>query len=395
MILFKIFEFLVMGSLFTKTNFSSADCYMAKEDVTLWQYGNTNSVTPTSFQVKKNCKVKVIDYSTKWWEIEYQGKKGYASKFYFYEYKDKIEDHEKALWYFGTLPRNEAVDLLMQEVNTEGSYLIRYSDNVKKFVLSVKKYTENDDKFNIKHFDIYRKKDDRFYINKDEVFDSVGEIVDHLQRVLDDTVKVKLGDVCLIPYPHADPHFRHSGQSIDTWLVPITELQYDKKDPLGKGNFGVVYKGTFQRTTTVAIKQLLTKKDDATEKALQEFIHESDIMRKINHPNLVQLYAIVNDEKEGYFIVQEYVQKGDLLDYIKAMKTHPDKKEQEKVGNKRLEWCVQIARGMAHIEQLKIVHRDLAARNVLLDKFLNAKVADFGMSMTGNEEMDGEGKVMN
>ena len=117
-------------------------------------------------------------------------------------------------------------------------------------------------------------------------------------------------------------------------------------------------------------------------------------MQRLNHPNLVQLYAIVNDPSEGNFLVQEYLKEGNLLCYLRRIK--PMKDEQDVIGvsfSKKLEWCVQIARGMNHLELLTIVHRDLAARNILLDKFFTAKVADFGMALDVDSRVEIDEKV--
>lgn len=43
-------------------------------------------------------------------------------------------------------------------------------------------------------------------------------------------------------------------------------------------------------------------------------------------------------------------------------------------------FAVQIARGMKHLEEHKIIHRDLAARNVLIDENRQLKISDFGLS---------------
>ena len=103
-------------------------------------------------------------------------------------------------------------------------------------------------------------------------------------------------------------------------------------------------------------------------------------MTRLKHPNLVQLYAISKDDQGNDILVQELLENGCLLDYLL------DSVDCEDISFKSvLVWCVQVARGMAHLERLKIFHRDLATRNVLLDENKRAKVADFGMALSDTQ----------
>ena len=57
------------------------------------------------------------------------------------------------------------------------------------------------------------------------------------------------------------------------------------------------------------------------------------------------------------------------------------RKNKDNIGSKHLlNWCVQIAKGMAYLEEKRLVHRDLAARNVLVQKPDKVKITDFGLA---------------
>jgi hypothetical protein len=195
-----------MGRSWSKF-FSSADHFITKEDVTLWIY--LTDKNPTSVVIKKNEKVKVLDFSTKWWYIEYKKTTGYASKHYFA--RRGSHEHEKKLWYFGELPRNEAKELLMQEINSEGSFLVRYSTNINKYILCVKKHNAGNMTFEVKYFDI-TEDEGKFWLSENQKFDSIGSLIENLAEFM---IQLKLGDICLIGNPHSDMAFIHSDKSFD------------------------------------------------------------------------------------------------------------------------------------------------------------------------------------
>lgn len=74
-----------------------------------------------------------------------------------------------------------------------------------------------------------------------------------------------------------------------------------------------------------------------------------------------------------------YCQHGSLLAFLRKRASSADPALQLGLPQ-RLQFSLEIARGMAHMSARGIVHRDLAARNVLVDATLTCKVADFGLS---------------
>ena len=72
-------------------------------------------------------------------------------------------------------------------------------------------------------------------------------------------------------------------------------------------------------------------------------------------------------------LVTQLMPLGSLLSYVR--------KNKNDIGSKDLlNWCLQIAKGMAYLEDKRLVHRDLAARNVLVQKPDKVKITDFGLA---------------
>lgn len=143
----------------------------------------------------------------------------------------------------------------------------------------------------------------------------------------------------------------------------------DRESKLGGGNFGDVYKGVLLKKYTVAIKKL--KRIHSKEES-ELFIDECNKMKKLKHPNIVQLYCVCT-KHEPYLIVLEYMCNGSLKNYLKEQKSKLSIKD-------LIDMITQIAQGMKYLESIKLVHRDLAARNILVGKDNLVKIADFGLA---------------
>lgn len=153
----------------------------------------------------------------------------------------------------------------------------------------------------------------------------------------------------------------------------VKEAELRKGGILGYGAFGTVYKGVWvpegeNVKIPVAIKVLREGTCPSTNK---DFLEEAYIMASVDHPNLLKLLAVCMASQS--MLVTQLMPLGCLLDYVRNNK--------DKIGSKPLlNWCAQIARGMAHLEERRMVHRDLALRNVLLQTPGCVKITDFGLA---------------
>ncbi|OAA55319.1 Serine/threonine-protein kinase KIN4 [Niveomyces insectorum RCEF 264] len=143
---------------------------------------------------------------------------------------------------------------------------------------------------------------------------------------------------------------------------------------IGEGEFGKVKLGWKQEGgVQVAIK--LIKKDALGNNPtrMAKIMREVNILRQLNHPNIVQLHKMEESEHH-YGIVLEYASGGELFDYILNHRYLKD--------NAARRLFAQLISGVGYLHKKGIVHRDLKLENLLLDRNRNIIITDFGFANT-------------
>mmetsp|Transcript_4236 Transcript_4236/g.5926 ORF Transcript_4236/g.5926 Transcript_4236/m.5926 type:complete len:566 (-) Transcript_4236:14-1711(-) len=141
---------------------------------------------------------------------------------------------------------------------------------------------------------------------------------------------------------------------------------------LGKGSYGKVYLG-IHKTTFQKVALKMIGKDKATEKELRNIYREIKIMKLLDHPNIVKLFETIEvPEKNSTCLVLEYIEGGELFDYIVNKERLTETEAQH--------FFRQIVAGLHYCHSNLIIHRDLKPENLLLDGKLNIKINDFGLS---------------
>ncbi|XP_050008097.1 protein-tyrosine kinase 2-beta isoform X3 [Alexandromys fortis] len=141
---------------------------------------------------------------------------------------------------------------------------------------------------------------------------------------------------------------------------------------LGEGFFGEVYEGVYTNhkgeKINVAVK---TCKKDCTQDNKEKFMSEAVIMKKLDHPHIVKLMGII--EEEPTWIIMELYPYGELGHYLER------NKNSLKVPTLVL-YSLQVCKAMAYLESINCVHRDIAVRNILVASPECVKLGDFGLS---------------
>lgn len=114
----------------------------------------------------------------------------------------------------------------------------------------------------------------------------------------------------------------------------------------------------------IAIKNL--NKEVATKEYLSKFLpREIEILQMVGHPNIVQVFQIIETEKKA-FIMLELAENGDLLDYINSRR-YLNESEARFIFR-------QMSSGIAFCHSLDIIHRDLKCENIMLSKDMDVKI---------------------
>ena len=157
--------------------------------------------------------------------------------------------------------------------------------------------------------------------------------------------------------------------------------KYEVKQKIGKGKFGLVKLGINKESKEkVAIKIMTKKNMDKSDLELAKV--EIDILKIAQHPNIIKLYDVFENEHHIY-IIMEYCSGGDLLSYFES---HNYVLPESKV----CEIIHKLSMAVYYLHSYGIVHRDLKPENILMtDSKLTAdiRLLDFGLSkIIGNDE---------
>jgi len=171
--------------------------------------------------------------------------------------------------------------------------------------------------------------------------------------------------------------------------------QYLIQETLGHGNFGLVKKCK-DITTGVTYAMKILRKDNLRQKltftwtenntveqssAWDNVEKEIAIMKKLRHPNIVNLLEVINSDKVLYLIL-EYMAWGSLAKGdVEIDKFVRDESEYKKEDKELLRlYARDMISGLAYLHSQRICHSDIKPENILVGANGVLKLADFGLS---------------
>jgi len=140
---------------------------------------------------------------------------------------------------------------------------------------------------------------------------------------------------------------------------------------LGRGAFGKVSLGMHKVTNQLVAIKSINKEFLEEERSRRRVTREVAILKKLQHPNIINLYETFETEKH-FLLVTELCPGGDLLNYVRRRRKLTE--DAAKFFFKQLiEACI-------YCHKKGVVHRDIKLDNILLDQKGDLKLGDFGVS---------------
>jgi WD40 repeat protein len=159
---------------------------------------------------------------------------------------------------------------------------------------------------------------------------------------------------------------------------------YEILSELGRGGMGVVFKARqLALGREVALKMVLHGALAGPE-AMLRFLREAELIARLRHPNIVQVYDFGTRDDKTFFSME-------LLEGGSLSQRHPGEPQAPAPAAGTVEL---LARAMQAAHEQGIVHRDLKPGNVLLDAQGIPKVTDFGLARQSESHLTATGAVL-
>jgi eukaryotic-like serine/threonine-protein kinase len=155
---------------------------------------------------------------------------------------------------------------------------------------------------------------------------------------------------------------------------------------IGAGGMSTVYRALDQTLERQVAIKLMHREIASDSDQLERFRREARAVAQLSHPHIVGVIDAGEDEGRPY-IVFEYIEGETLKERIRRMGRLP--------MDEAIAYAIEINRALGCAHSHHIVHRDVKPQNVLIDEEGSAKVTDFGIARTLDQEgLTADGRVL-
>ncbi|MGE0788161.1 MAG: serine/threonine-protein kinase [Sandaracinaceae bacterium] len=175
-------------------------------------------------------------------------------------------------------------------------------------------------------------------------------------------------------------------------LAPSEGLRYETVRTLGQGGMGeVALVNDRDIGRTVAVKKLLPEAEGQA--SIARFVDEVRTIGRLEHPNIVPIHDVGVDERGKLFFVMKYVE-GETLEAILERLAAGDPETHRRYDvTRRVEIFMGVLRALQFAHEKGIVHRDIKPANVMVGRFGEVVLMDWGVARPIGGPVDGDPSI--
>jgi serine/threonine protein kinase len=141
---------------------------------------------------------------------------------------------------------------------------------------------------------------------------------------------------------------------------------------IGRGSFASVWLGYHSVSKIKVAIKVIEKDSINTAIARTRLQRETALLKTVEHPCIAGFFEVI-DSYDYVILIMEYVEKGNLFDYMSAHGKFSETQARK--------YFSQLIAALEYLHVvMKIAHRDLKCENILIDRNYNIRVIDFGLS---------------
>lgn len=145
---------------------------------------------------------------------------------------------------------------------------------------------------------------------------------------------------------------------------------YELLEPIGRGGMGIIYKARQKSLGRIVALKVIREGELATPRALKRFRSEAQLAAGLQHPQIVSIHEIGEQEGLAYFSM-DWISGQSLADVLQTGPLAP---------RRAADILVRVSQAMQYAHQQGLLHRDLKPSNILLDEQGQPLVTDFGLA---------------